>query len=152
MPAAKPDHNETSRGYIVRYNWLRRTLLAGIAVNCTDIADHFGCSAKTAQRYINRLRADGYRIDFDPQANGFFMVGKSPRLGEKKIDQGAAYRTLVRALNWVTRYYSGEKPAWTKTAKRILKGGKHETDHNQRHVAARGVPADPDRRKEIHHP
>jgi hypothetical protein len=72
MPKFKPSKNneysKVSKGFIARYNWLRRTLLSGIRINCTEIAGQMGCTPKTAQRYINRLRRDGYDIIFDASA------------------------------------------------------------------------------------
>jgi len=111
----------TLRGSIARYNWIRRKLLSGVYLNCTEIADHLGCTSKTAQRYINRLRDDGYRLEYDNSVQGFILVGKPQKMMEKKIDEGVVYRTLARALAWVKKEHPEAKASWIKVAKNVLK-------------------------------
>lgn len=127
MPKYIPKINEKFRGTISRYDWVRRMLLSGVHLNCTDIAERCGCTPKTAQRYINRLRAEGYRIEYDNAVQGFIVIGRPPKISEKKIDQGELYRVLARALAWVKKEHPETQASWIKTAKRIIKQEKSET-------------------------
>ncbi|MEN6422618.1 MAG: hypothetical protein ABFD76_11810 [Smithella sp.] len=104
-----------------RYDWVRRMLLSGVNLNCTDISGRCGCTTKTAQRYINRLRADGYHIEYDNAVQGFVVVGKPPKISERKTDQGELYRCLARALAWAKKEHPESTASWIATAKKILK-------------------------------
>lgn len=120
MPKYIPKINEKFRGTISRYDWVRRMLLNGVYLNCTDIAERCDCTTKTAMRYINRLRGDGYHIEYDNAVQGFIVIGR-PQKFFKKVNQGELYRTLARALAWAKKEHPNEKASWIKTAERIIK-------------------------------
>ena len=116
MPKAKPKHHEVSRGYILKYEWVKNTLLSGLHLNCNEIAEKLDCNPKTAQRYINRLRADGYKIDFDISLNGFVIV--APKKPEK-MQQSDLYVVLRRAYTWANQYHP--HAPWLPDAKTTLR-------------------------------
>jgi len=102
---------------IERYNWVRGTLQAGAPPNCTEIAERLGCSIKTAQRYITRLRHDGYTLRYDPKLRGY-VIGEPSRQAELR----ALYRVLRRACVWARRHYP-DAP-WLTEAENIFGGGR----------------------------
>ena len=122
MPKFKPSKNneysKVSKGFIARYNWLRRTLLSGIRINCTEIAGQMGCTPKTAQRYINRLRRDGYDIIFDASAKAFLIVPGS-KTPEPSIGQSDLYIILRQAYAWAIKNH--KDAPWLPAAAKILK-------------------------------
>jgi biotin operon repressor len=105
----------TLQGSIVRYNWIRRMLLSGVNLNCTEIADRLECTPKTAQRYINRLRADGYQVDYNKELNGFTIQGAK----EKPPQPDPLYRTLRRAYSWALKNH--KDAPWLPSAAKLLK-------------------------------
>jgi predicted DNA-binding transcriptional regulator YafY len=105
----------TLQGSIARYNWIRRTLLSGVNLNCVEIAERLECTTKTAQRYINRLRADGYSVIYDHKLNGYII--QEPR--KKKIEIDEIYRVLRRAYSWANKNH--KDAPWLPAAERILK-------------------------------
>lgn len=121
MPKYKPQNSKRLSGAMARYDWVRRMLLTGVSLNCTDIAERCGCTTKTAQRYINRLRADGYRIEYDNSIQGFVVIGRPPKFAEKKINQGELYRVLARALAWAKKEHPDTQASWIRAAQKILK-------------------------------
>lgn len=112
------EYSSASKGFIARYNWLRRTLLSGIRINCTEIAEHMGCTPKTAQRYINRLRRDGYDIIFDASANAFLIVPGS-KTPEPVIRQSDLYIVLRQAYAWARKNH--KDAPWLPAVAKILK-------------------------------
>lgn len=57
---------QTIRNYI----WIRDILLSGAALNCNEIADRLGISAKTAARYIQELRRE-FVIEYIAKKRGY---------------------------------------------------------------------------------
>lgn len=94
------DYSNQARGFINRYNWLRTTLLSGVNLNCTT---------KTAQRYINRLRADGYTITYDIPLNGYVISGQNQE----------TVKVLKQAYRWAIK--NGHTAPWVAKAEKILK-------------------------------
>ena len=70
---------------IDRYNWIRRTLADGIPLICSEIAERIHCTPKTAQRYINRMRKDGYEVWYNARLRGFVIEDqREPSLPDTK--------------------------------------------------------------------
>lgn len=61
--------------YIDRYNRIVR-LIRHAPLNCTEIAERTGCTAKTAQRYINAMRRDGYIVEYIAKCRGYKIIGR----------------------------------------------------------------------------
>ena len=95
-----------------RYSWIRGMLEKGIPLNCTEIAERLGITPKSAQRYVNRLRADGYEIEYTPKLRGYRMTRPLER---------SALVTLAEAYAWA-RDHNITAP-WVTRAGHILKGG-----------------------------
>jgi len=102
---------------IERYNWIRSTLQSGAPLNCTEIAERLGCSIKTAQRYITRLRHDGYTLRYDSGLRGYVI--DEPSYHE---DLQAMYRLLRSAYVW-TKKHCPDAP-WLPEAENIFGGGR----------------------------
>ncbi|MBN1663485.1 MAG: HTH domain-containing protein [Deltaproteobacteria bacterium] len=99
-----------------RYNWILRMLKSGIPLNCTEIAERTGCTVKTAQRYVNQLRRDGYRLEYIPKLRGYIIAEPLPEIDDRKN----IIKVLRAAYTWARLYHSQKRPAWMEDAEKIL--------------------------------
>jgi len=108
-----------------RYDWIRRALGRGIHLNCREIGERLGICRKSAQRYISRLRQDGYRIEYDAALNGYRLAPPA----RKQPDCAPALRVLRRAAVWARRRENssanGLPIPWLAEAENILRKGEY---------------------------
>lgn len=117
QPAAKHSARRpagTIAACVGRYDWIRETLLAGAPLNCTEIAERLGVVVKTAQRYINRLRAQGYAVEYVEALKGYRIVPPPPRPAGSRADLA-----LREAYYWAVKRHI--RAPWVQRAARILK-------------------------------
>jgi len=100
-----------------KYLWIRRTLLAGIPLNCNEIADRLDCTAKTVQRYINKMRRDGHRVEYVPRLRGYIIAAPLPPAD----DRTHLIRIIRAAHTWTRLQHPSKTPAWLTEAENILK-------------------------------
>lgn len=89
-----------------RYTWIKGMLDKGIPLNCTEIAERLGVSTKTAQRYIVRLKADGYQIKYDCYLRGYVIAGSPFRNTNVAVILREAYLWAIChgiEATWVSR-------------------------------------------------
>jgi predicted DNA-binding transcriptional regulator YafY len=48
----------------------------GVRLRVAEIAEHFGCSSKTAQRDIALLKEEGIAEDVGPTRNRYYVLAK----------------------------------------------------------------------------
>lgn len=114
------EHNtmSTIKQCIARYNWIKRKLESGISLNCNEIAEELGCTAKTSQRYVNRLRADGIRLEYVPKLRGYIVAAPLPARDDRKN----IISVLRTAYTWA-RIRHINAP-WMPAAEKIIKNKK----------------------------
>ena len=66
--------HKTGTLMIRRYLWIIDMLRSGCSLNCNEIAEKFCISSKTAQRYINVLKDEGFELHYVAKKRGFILL------------------------------------------------------------------------------